>query len=232
VLDEAASLGAVVTEARRHAPVVVVDDGSRDGSGDVARSAGATVVRHRRRAGKGAALASGIEAARRQGAELVVRLPCLAEVRAPQPAAAAPLPEAPPGGCRVLVVDDNRDAADTVAMVLRMDGHSVETADDGLQALSSAGAYVPDVVVLDIGLPGIDGYEVARRLRETSHSREAFLIALTGYGQKNDEAQALAAGFDRHLVKPADPALLSGLIAEWRTLQAMKSAGAAGRGAG
>lgn len=155
-----------------------------------------------------------------QGAEFVVRLPCLAEVgHAPEHAATIPAPAqaAPSGGCRVLVVDDNHDAADTVAMVLRMDGHSVETAGDGPQALARAGAYAPDVVVLDIGLPGIDGYEVARRLRQTLHSRDALLIALTGYGQKNDESQALAAGFDRHLVKPADPALLSGLIAEWRT---------------
>jgi signal transduction histidine kinase/DNA-binding response OmpR family regulator len=155
-----------------------------------------------------------------QGSEFIVRLPCLAEVRTPAPVQVhdtRPVPT--PGGCRVLVVDDNHDAADTVAMVLRMDGHSVETAHDGPQALASAGAYQPDVVVLDIGLPGLDGYEVARRLRQTPHSRDALLIALTGYGQKNDEAQALAAGFDRHLVKPADPALLSGLIAEWRAAQ-------------
>jgi CheY-like chemotaxis protein/two-component sensor histidine kinase len=155
-----------------------------------------------------------------QGSEFVVRLPCLAEVRTPAPVQVHDtMPVPTPGGCRVLVVDDNHDAADTVAMVLRMDGHSVETAHDGPQALASAGAYQPDVVVLDIGLPGLDGYEVARRLRQTPHSRDALLIALTGYGQKNDEAQALAAGFDRHLVNPADPALLSGLIAEWRTAQ-------------
>jgi signal transduction histidine kinase/DNA-binding response OmpR family regulator len=147
------------------------------------------------------------------GAEFIVSLPCLMEVPAAEPA--APATPAAGGVCRVLVVDDNHDAAESTAMFLRIEGHSVETAHDGLDALARATAFVPNVVVLDIGLPGVDGYEVARRLRDSPVGAKALLIALTGYGQKADEAQAMHAGFDRHLVKPADPRALSGLIAEW-----------------
>ena len=157
-----------------------------------------------------------------QGAEFVVALPCVTEVQAPEPSDAA---EAQPGtaaGCRVLVVDDNLDAADTVAMYLRIDGHVVLTARDGQEALACATAFAPDVVVLDIGLPMLDGYAVARSLREMPQTRRALLIALTGYGQKGDQRQAREAGFDRHLVKPADPGALVDAIAQWR----------AGRGAG
>jgi len=113
-------------------------------------------------------------------------------------------------------VDDNLDAADTVAMFLRIDGHVVLTARDGQEALSCAAAFAPDVVVLDIGLPLLDGYAVARGLRQLPQTQHALLIALTGYGQKGDQLQAQQSGFDRHLIKPADPRALADAIAQWR----------------
>jgi signal transduction histidine kinase len=151
-----------------------------------------------------------------QGAEFVVCLPCLTEVHAPTGKSSSPRTSGPTPGCRVLVVDDNTDAAETIAMFLRLEGHVVQTAADGPSAMASAAGFQPDVVVLDIGLPGLDGYEVARRLRASVPLRDSLLVALTGYGQKGDQAQAREAGFDRHLVKPADPCALAELIALWR----------------
>ncbi|WP_066334943.1 hybrid sensor histidine kinase/response regulator [Azohydromonas lata] len=160
-----------------------------------------------------------------QGAEFVVQLPCLSGVGAPAP---QPAPQADPAQapavCRVLVVDDNVDAADTVALFLRMEGHSVETAHSGPQAVERAKAFEPDVVLLDIGLPGMDGFEVAQRLRALPATRLSLVIALTGYGQKADQAHSRAAGFDHHLVKPADIAALAALITQWLTGRAGGSA--------
>ncbi|MBA3596634.1 MAG: response regulator [Methylibium sp.] len=150
------------------------------------------------------------------GAEFNVRLPCLREVKPVEEPLTNPPEVASSGGCRVLVVDDNRDAAETVALYLELAGHEVKTVGDGMQAMASAPVYAPDVVVLDIGLPGLDGYEVARRLRQTPQTRDALILALTGYGQKGDQQQAIDAGFDAHFVKPADPELLVKRIAEWR----------------
>jgi signal transduction histidine kinase/DNA-binding response OmpR family regulator len=165
-----------------------------------------------------------------QGSEFLISLPCLSEVRPVPAQPAEPLQPAVSAGCRVLVVDDNLDAADTVALFLRIEGHAVQTAADGLAALASAAAFQPDVVVLDIGLPKLDGYEVARRLRKQPSNRHTLLIALTGYGQKGDQAQALEAGFDRHLVKPADPRELAQTIASWR--QSADAAGGVANAAG
>ncbi|HET9645268.1 MAG TPA: response regulator [Burkholderiaceae bacterium] len=151
-----------------------------------------------------------------QGAEFVVTLPCLAEVRAPEPTKRVVAEGLESRSCRVLVVDDNLDAADTVAMFLRIEGHVVQTAGDGQEALKSAAAFVPEVVVLDIGLPLLDGYQVARQMRAMPQTKNALLIALTGYGQKGDQRQAMAAGFDLHLVKPADPRAITEAIAHWR----------------
>jgi len=167
-----------------------------------------------------------------QGAQFRVRLPCLSEVR---PDDAQPddgrAPEAGgAGGCRVLVVDDNRDAAETTGMFLELAGHQVKTVGDGLQALASAPVYAPDVVVLDIGLPGLDGYEVARRLRRLPQTEHALLIALTGYGQANDQRQAEEAGFDAHYVKPTDPGVLVARIQAWRESIAAAPAIEPGRG--
>ncbi len=119
----------------------------------------------------------------------------------------------PPGRCRVLIVDDNRDAARSMALLMQSAGHQVRLAFDGQEALSVAGRWQPQLAILDIGLPGLDGYQVARRLkgaRATAHTR---LVALTGYGQPEDLARAQAAGFDRHFVKPVDPQAILDLAA-------------------
>jgi CheY-like chemotaxis protein len=121
----------------------------------------------------------------------------------------------PRAGCRILVVDDNRDAAESTKVLLELGGHEVKMVDDGNQALASASVFAPDVVLLDIGLPMMDGYEVARRLREVAETRASCLIALTGYGQPADRERARAAGFDHHLTKPAAPDALLGLIDAW-----------------
>jgi CheY-like chemotaxis protein len=103
---------------------------------------------------------------------------------------------------RILIVDDNVDAADLLALVLRGEGHEVETVYTSQAALERAMASTPEIMLLDIGLPDMDGYEVARRLRSLSVLKDTRLIAITGYGQANDRARTLAAGFDDHLVKP------------------------------
>jgi CheY-like chemotaxis protein len=115
---------------------------------------------------------------------------------------------------RVLVVDDNRDAAEALAEALLTGGHDVRTAFDGPSALSVAEDFVPEVVFLDIGLPAMDGYEVARRLREMPWGQQTTLVALTGYGQESDRVRAADAGFDRHMVKPVGIDLPLAIAAE------------------
>jgi two-component system CheB/CheR fusion protein len=112
-----------------------------------------------------------------------------------------------------LVVDDNRDATETMALLLRAGGQDVRVAFDGLSALKTADSWQPDIVLLDIGLPHMDGYEVARRLRCVPGLEKTVLVALTGYGQEEDRDRSRDAGFDRHLVKPIDPAALEQVIA-------------------
>jgi CheY-like chemotaxis protein len=151
-----------------------------------------------------------------QGAEFRIRLP-VGTGEAPQAGPAGAAADAVEvATCRVLVVDDNHDAAETTGMFLELSGHEVRTVGDGLQALDAAAVFRPEVVVLDIGLPLMDGYEVARRLRELPETRDALIIALTGYGQQGDRALAKEAGFDEHLVKPVDPAELARQIGEWK----------------
>ncbi|MBH2010612.1 MAG: response regulator [Xanthomonadaceae bacterium] len=114
---------------------------------------------------------------------------------------------------RVLVVDDNVDGAESLAAVLEIEGHQISIAYDGHQAVRQATQWRPDVVLLDIGLPGMDGYQVARALRGAAATSEITLIALTGYGQPEDVERAKAAGFDHHLVKPIDLDVVTGLVA-------------------
>ncbi len=135
----------------------------------------------------------------------------------------APAPRARPGGtasspdaCRVLIVEDNVDAAETVSMLLESSGHVVRVAMDGAMALDTLRAFRPHVVLLDIGLPGMDGYEVARRLRLTDEGRDAYLIALSGYAQDRDRNDAVDAGFDLHLTKPVEPTHLEEVISSAR----------------
>ena len=122
----------------------------------------------------------------------------------------------PDDDCGVMVVDDNRDAADSMAVFLELAGFEAVVELDGPAALARAAARMPRVVLLDIGLPGLDGYEVARRLRALPGGDACLLIALTGYGQQDDRRRAHEAGFDVHLVKPADPDAVVELIQEWR----------------
>jgi CheY-like chemotaxis protein len=139
-----------------------------------------------------------------QGSEFVVRLPAVLTPEA-SPASITTEATKPTGpSLRVLVVDDNRDTADSIALLLEASGHDVRMAYDGQTALEAALDYRPHVMLLDIGLPKIDGYEVARKMREAPPLKNVLLVALTGYGQELDRQRSLKAGFDHHLVKPAD----------------------------
>lgn len=113
---------------------------------------------------------------------------------------------------RVLVVDDNLDAAETLAMLLEMSGHEVKMANDGQEAIEMASREVPEVVLLDIGMPGMNGYDVARALRERPETREVVLVAMTGWGQEEDMKRTKEAGFNHHLVKPVEPSVLTKLL--------------------
>jgi CheY-like chemotaxis protein len=145
-----------------------------------------------------------------KGSEFVVRLPVVRlGALAPEPrgeaAAAVRL-------CRILVVDDNRDAADSLALMLRLMGHEVETAGDGLEAVQAAAASRPDLLLLDIGLPRMNGYEAARQIRQQPWGARMPLIALTGWGQDTDRQRSREAGFDHHLTKPVDVVALRSLL--------------------
>ncbi len=145
-----------------------------------------------------------------QGSEFIVRLPIAASEPITEPATASP--QDPPAARRVLVADDNKDAAQTLAMILEMAGHDVRVVHDGRAALSLAHTFRPDAAFLDIGMPQLDGHEVAKALRREPWGAKIYLIALTGWGQEGDRRRALEAGFDRHLTKPIDPDTLEGLI--------------------
>jgi len=148
-----------------------------------------------------------------QGAEFVVRLPRLptqdAHAPAGEPAAASAVPQGPRR--TILVVDDNVDSANSMAVLLRMGGHDVEVAHDGPTALDRVNAKHPDVVLLDIGLPGMSGYQVAEELRRMNQPGLR-IYAMTGYGQRQDRRRSQEAGFDGHLVKPVVPQDLLKLI--------------------
>ena len=144
------------------------------------------------------------------GSEFTVRLPIVS-----CDSVAAPMPDttATPGiGRRILVADDNHDAADSLAMILEMGGHDVRVARDGRAALSLAQTFRPDTALLDIGMPELNGYEVAQALRQEAWGASITLIALTGWGQESDRQKAIDAGFDRHLTKPIDPDALESLL--------------------
>ncbi|HSV46836.1 MAG TPA: PAS domain-containing protein [Ramlibacter sp.] len=142
-----------------------------------------------------------------QGSEFVLRLPLSPARAAAAGAGAAPLPAAQPGQ-QVLVVDDNRDSADTLAEVLRIMGWRAVTAYDGQDGLEKAQALRPDAVVLDLGMPRLNGYDACRQLREQPWGRGMVVVAVSGWGQKEDRRRSKEAGFDAHLVKPVSPAAL------------------------
>jgi CheY-like chemotaxis protein len=139
-----------------------------------------------------------------KGATFRVTLPCINAVAGVPALVATEAGRKGARVCRVMVVDDNIDAAESVAMYLRLEGHEVKVVTDAHHAISSATVFAPQVAVLDIGLPELDGYYLARRLRQQAGS-DLTLIALTGYGQKEDRERALEAGFDHFFVKPTDP---------------------------
>ncbi len=152
-----------------------------------------------------------------QGSEFTVRLPLLTEAE-PAAAAEAPRPEKTAAGRkqRVLIVDDNVDGAHSLAMLVRLWGHEVRLAHDGPGGVELAETYRPDLVLLDIGLPGLSGYEVARQIRDDPGLAGSVLVAMTGYGQEEDRRRSRAAGFDHHLVKPVEPGALEELLARER----------------
>lgn len=119
--------------------------------------------------------------------------------------------KAPPR--RVLIVDDNEDAANSLAMILNLGGHETASVYTAVDALQRAASFRPDVVLLDIGLPGMDGYEVAQKLRELPGLRDVRLVAVTGYGRSDDRIRARDAGFDDHLTKPVEFAVLERTLA-------------------
>ncbi|MDP3911361.1 MAG: hybrid sensor histidine kinase/response regulator [Gemmatimonadales bacterium] len=153
-----------------------------------------------------------------QGSEFVVRLARLADQRSPSGDAARRFTgerrRSPASSFRILVVDDHHDAGDSLAVLLRLLGHDVRQAYDGPAALAALDADRADVILLDIGMPEMDGYEVARRIRQRPDSRETLLVALTGFGRDADRRRSRDAGFDHHLTKPADLAALNGLLAD------------------
>ena len=150
-----------------------------------------------------------------QGSEFTVRLPMairqdtVNDVAAPQTANAGDAPRR-----RILVVDDNQDAARSLAKMLQLLGHEIQMAHDGVDALALAETFRPELILMDIGMPRLDGNETCRRLREQPWGKEIVIVALTGWGQLHDRRQSREAGFDRHLVKPVGFDAIKELVAD------------------
>jgi CheY-like chemotaxis protein len=158
-----------------------------------------------------------------QGCEFVIRLPLKAQdSQGPNERQNGELQQEPArsSGHRLLVVDDNQDAANSLAVLLRLQGHEVRVAFSGPAALQMTKDYSPDVVFLDIGMPGMDGYEVARRMRQQPGLEKVVLAALTGWGQQEDRRRTAEAGFNHHLVKPPEPKALESVLAELKRPEA------------
>jgi PAS domain S-box-containing protein len=151
---------------------------------------------------------------RGKGAEFVVHLPLIVEACGPNAPAEPDEPPAPKSSLRILIVDDNRGCADSLGMLLRIMGYDIHTAYDGQQGFEVAKEFRPDVALLDIDLPKLDGYEVCRRIREQPWGKGVILIAATGWGHEEDRRRSHDAGFDRHLVKPVDSGALMRMLTE------------------
>jgi PAS domain S-box-containing protein len=147
-----------------------------------------------------------------KGSEFVVRLPLVIRPPIKTPSREGAVVKRLSHG-RILVVDDNKDSADSLAMVLRLKGHDIRTAHDGVEALEVANLFHPEIVLLDIGLPKLNGYDVARRIRQQPWGQDVLLIALTGWGKDEDRRLSQEAGFNFHIVKPVDHAVLEELLA-------------------
>ncbi len=149
-----------------------------------------------------------------QGSEFVIRLPLAPQQLPAMDAAALVHDQNQPCCSRILIVDDNKDAAHSLGLLLRMLGNEVQTANDGPTALEVLESYRPTVVLMDLGMPGMDGYEVARRARELPQCKDVLFIALTGWGQEEDRQRTREAGFDHHLLKPVNVGALEVLLTE------------------
>ena len=165
-----------------------------------------------------------------RGATFRLVLPCINAVQSEGQASPLEREATNVYGRRILVVDDNADAAESTAEYLRLEGHELKTVYDGAHALAAVTVFDPHVIVLDIGLPNLDGYAVARRLREHGDTSHTLLIALTGYGKKEDRDRAFAAGFDYHFTKPADPREIQRAIERGRAGGAAEATSDAARG--
>ncbi|HMF36804.1 MAG TPA: CHASE3 domain-containing protein [Isosphaeraceae bacterium] len=148
----------------------------------------------------------------KRGSEFVVRLPVALDLKATQSAAAGGEHAALRSNRRILVVDDNRDSADSLATMLNILGNEVRTAHDGLEAVDLAATFNPEVVLMDIGLPMLNGFDAARRMRDQPGGNDMVIVALTGWGQEEDRRRSQEAGFDHHIVKPVDPFALEKLL--------------------
>ncbi|HEY5101507.1 MAG TPA: ATP-binding protein [Steroidobacteraceae bacterium] len=181
-----------------------LEDGTHDGFG-----IGLTLVKRIIELHGGTATAT--SAGRGRGSEFILHLPRDHDAGFNE---APPLssPSAEIQKLRILVADDNRDAAHTLAMLLRLDGHEVRAVHDGVEALAAGDSFEPQLVLLDIGMPLLDGYETARQIQQRPWGKQAHLVALTGWGLEADRRRAIAAGFHDHLVKPAEPEALRAVI--------------------
>ena len=149
----------------------------------------------------------------RPGSEIMIRLPVLPAVAASSPSAGEDGMQdlrVPP--TRVLVVDDNKDSADALAKLLRAAGHDVEVGYDGASAIAAAERSRPDVILLDLGMPNLDGFEVCRRIRRSPWGKSMRLVAVTGWGRNEDRERTRAIGFDDHLVKPVTGAAIEAML--------------------
>jgi CheY-like chemotaxis protein len=150
-----------------------------------------------------------------KGSEFIVRLPILVEQSQVQSLEGSrPMEKPAATGYRIVVVDDNHDSAESLAMLLRLSGNEVHTAHDGLEGVRVVEEVRPQVALLDIGMPKLNGYEACRRIREQPWGKDLVLIALTGWGQEEDRRRTEEAGFDAHTVKPVDHSTLMNLLAK------------------
>jgi CheY-like chemotaxis protein len=162
------------------------------------------------------------------GSEFVVRLPLAsASAAVEEPATSEPGSQAAAKAQRILVVDDNDDAAGTLALLLGLMGHETRTANNGMEALEVAALFHPDVALLDLGMPKLNGYDTARRMRQMSWGRDMLIVALSGWGQEADRAKSSSAGFDHHFVKPVDVAEIQRLIDRSRSTHGARQRGQA-----
>jgi CheY-like chemotaxis protein len=147
-------------------------------------------------------------------------LPIASGMERPCKSTRVPMPDRHIGGLRVLVADDNEDAVESAAMVLALNGNDVKLACDGLEAVEAADRYRPDVVLLDIGMPKLNGFEACRRIRAEPWGKDMLVVAVTGWGQDEDRRRTAEAGFDAHFTKPVDFASVMALIGQRKAMRA------------